>query len=112
MGGGHQQPPPNTKRRVNAFFQRCFNAAFNPNDALAAQRILALDSDEENCDSRGYIEFDMFQEDKQVNGDASDSPADDKAAEKTAEAGPSEGKDEKPAKKKKPVKKTIPAWAR
>jgi len=50
-------------------------------------------------------------EDKQVNGDASDSPADDKAAEKTAEAGPSEGKDEKPAKKKKPVKKTIPAWA-
>merc|ERR1719229_1458318 len=50
-------------------------------------------------------------EDKQVNGDASDSPADDKAAEKTAKAGPLEGKDEKPAKKKKPVKKTIPAWA-
>ena len=97
---------------MNAFFQRCFDATFNPNDALAAQRILASDADEENCDSRGYILFDMFQEDKQVNGDVSDSPADDKAAEKTAEAGSSEGKDEKPAKKKKPVKKTIPAWAR
>ena len=54
----------------------------------------------------------MFHEDKQVNGDASESPADDKAAEKTAEAGHLEGKDEKPAKKKKPAKKTIPAWAR
>ena len=97
---------------MNAFFQRCFDATFNPNDALAAQSILASDSDEENCDSRGYFEFVMFQEDKQVNGDASDSPAEDKAAEMKAEAGPSEGKDEKPAKKKKPVKKTIPAWAR
>ena len=42
-----QQPPPNKKRRVNAFFQRCFDATFNPNDATAAQRILAPDSDEE-----------------------------------------------------------------
>ena len=41
------QPPPNKKRRVNAFFQRCFDATFNPNDATAAQRILAPDSDEE-----------------------------------------------------------------
>ena len=98
------------KRRVNAFFQRCFYTTFNPNDATAAQRILASDS---VLRLRGYIDFVMFQEDKQINGDASDSPAaDDKAAEKTAEAGPSEGKDEKAAKKKKPVKKTIPAWAR
>ena len=42
-----QHPPPNKKRRVNAFFQRCFDATFNPNDATAAQRILAPDSDEE-----------------------------------------------------------------
>ena len=41
------QPPPNKKRRVNAFFQRCFDATFNPNDATAAQRILAPDSDDE-----------------------------------------------------------------
>lgn len=34
------------KRRVNGFFQRCFDATFNPNDATAAQRFLAPDSDE------------------------------------------------------------------
>ena len=72
--------------------------------------------------SLAKIENEMgpFQEDKQVNGDplagaaSSDSPSDDKAAEKKAEAAPAatEGKDGKPAKKKKPVKKTIPAWAR
>ena len=43
-----QQPPPSKKRRTNAFFQRCFDATFNPNDATAAQRILAPDSDEDD----------------------------------------------------------------
>ena len=76
-------------------------------------------------DSLAEIEKEMgpFQVDvKQVNGDpladgaaASDSPPDDKAAEKKAESAPAvtaDGKDEKQAKKKKPAKKTIPAWAR
>ena len=39
--------PPSKKRRLNAFFQRCFDATFNPNDATAAQRVLAPDSDED-----------------------------------------------------------------
>ena len=63
------------------------------------------------------IEMGPFQADQQVNGDAaaaSDSPSNEKAAEKKPVAAPAaaEGKDGEPAKKKKPVKKTIPAWAR
>ena len=63
------------------------------------------------------IEMGPFQADQQVNGDAaatSGSPSDEKAAEKkpVAALAAAEGKDGEPAKKKKPVKKTIPAWAR